>query len=35
MGLINIDLIGEQITQDFLRKALQYWYPKFPQEGIE
>ncbi|CAF4066593.1 unnamed protein product [Adineta steineri] len=26
---------GEQIAEDFLRRALQYWYPKFPQEGID
>jgi hypothetical protein len=32
---ININLLGEQIAEDFLRRALQFWYPKFPQEGIE
>jgi len=33
--VIDIDLLGEQIAEDFLRRALQFWYPKFPQEGIE
>ncbi|CAF3377192.1 unnamed protein product [Rotaria sp. Silwood1] len=26
---------GKQIAENFLRRALQYWYPKFPQEGID
>ncbi|CAF4010889.1 unnamed protein product, partial [Rotaria sp. Silwood1] len=25
----------KQIAENFLRRALQYWYPKFPREGID
>ncbi|CAF0794435.1 unnamed protein product [Rotaria sordida] len=26
---------GEEIAENFLRRALQFWYPKFPKEGID
>ena len=32
---ISDECLGEQITGDFLRRAVHSWYPKLPQEGIE
>ncbi|CAF0963210.1 unnamed protein product, partial [Adineta ricciae] len=26
---------GEQIAEEFIQKALRYWYPKLPQEGVD
>ena len=33
--ITDVKCLGEQITSDFLRRAVDFWYPKLPKEGIE